>query len=88
MATLRPAALNLLRFAGFQWIRGWYAGGSTKNKEGKRDLEMHQMKKGNRWCFGINVHVALDKNSGLNFSVWFQAANAHDLTLAAGFCLQ
>jgi IS5 family transposase len=26
---------------------------STKNKEGKRDPEMHQTKKGNQWYFGM-----------------------------------
>jgi len=26
---------------------------STKNKDGKRDPEMHQTKKGNQWYFGM-----------------------------------
>ncbi len=26
---------------------------STKNKEGKRDPEMHQTKKGNQWYYGM-----------------------------------
>jgi IS5 family transposase len=26
---------------------------STKSKEGKRDPEMHQTKKGNQWSFGM-----------------------------------
>ena len=26
---------------------------STKNKEGNRDPEMHQTKKGNQWYFGM-----------------------------------
>jgi IS5 family transposase len=32
---------------------------STKNKDGKRDPEMHQSKKGNDWHFGMKAHVAL-----------------------------
>ena len=38
---------------------------STKNKEGKRDPEMHQTKKGNQWYFGMKVHIGVDKDSGL-----------------------
>jgi IS5 family transposase len=34
---------------------------STKNKEGKRDPEMHQTKKGNQWYFGMKVHAGVDK---------------------------
>jgi len=55
---------------------------STKNKEGKRDPEMHQTKKGNQWYFGINVHIGVDKDSGLSHSVVTTAANVHDLTQA------
>jgi IS5 family transposase len=38
---------------------------STKNKEGKRDPEMYQTKKGNQWYFGIKVHTGVNKDSGL-----------------------
>ena len=55
---------------------------STKNKEGKRDPEMHQTKKGNQWYFGIKVHIGVDKDSGLIHSVVTTAANVHDLTQA------
>ena len=37
---------------------------STKNKEGKRDEEMHQSKKGNQWYFGMKVHAGADAGSG------------------------
>jgi len=57
---------------------------STKNKEGKRDPEMHQTKKGNQWYFGMKVHTGVDKDSGLIHSVAVTAANVHDLTPAAG----
>ena len=33
---------------------------STKNKEGKRDPEMHQTKKGNQWYHGMKVHSGVD----------------------------
>jgi IS5 family transposase len=56
---------------------------STKNKEGKRDPEMHQTKKGNQWYFGMKVHAGVDKDSGLIHSVVVTAANMHDLIPAA-----
>jgi IS5 family transposase len=56
---------------------------STKNKEGKRDPEMHQTKKGNQWYFGMKVHAGVDKVSGLIHSVVVTAANMHDLIPAA-----
>jgi IS5 family transposase len=56
---------------------------STKNKEGKRDLEMHQTKNGNQWYFGMKLHAGVDKDSGLIHSVVVTAANVHDLTPAA-----
>jgi len=33
---------------------------STKNREGKRDPEMRQTKKGNQWYFGMKAHVGTD----------------------------
>jgi IS5 family transposase len=56
---------------------------STKNKERKRDPEMHQTKKGNQWYFGMKVHLGVDKDSGLIHSVVTTSANVHDLTPAA-----
>ena len=56
---------------------------STKNKAGERDPEMHQTKKGNQWYYGMNVHIGVDKDSGLIHSVETTAANVHDLTPAA-----
>jgi len=38
---------------------------STKNKDGTRDSEMHQTKKGNQWHFGIKAHIGVDADSGL-----------------------
>ena len=38
---------------------------STKNKDKKRDLEMHSSKKANRWYFGMKAHIGVDADSGL-----------------------
>ena len=51
------------------------ASSSTKYKEGKRDPEMHQTKKGNQWYFGMKVHAGVDKDSDLIHSVVTTAAN-------------
>ena len=37
---------------------------STKNKEGKRDPEMHQTKKGEQWFFGMKIHIGVDAGTG------------------------
>ena len=55
---------------------------STKNKSGKRDPEMHQVKKGNEWHFGMKMHIGVDDALGLIHSVSTTAANAHDITQA------
>ena len=54
------------------------APGSTKNKEGKRDEEMHQVKKGNQWYFGMKVHSGVDAGSGYVHTITGTAANVHD----------
>ena len=64
---------------------------STKNKEGKRDPEMHQTKQGKQWYHrcaegcanGMKVHAGVDKDSGLIHSVVVTAVNVHDLNTAA-----
>lgn len=33
---------------------------STKNKDGERDPEMHQAKKGNQWHFGMKAHIGVN----------------------------
>jgi IS5 family transposase len=57
---------------------------STKNKEGERDPEMHQTKKGNQWHFGMKAHIGVDADSGLVHTVIGTAANVSDVTQAAG----
>ena len=56
---------------------------STKNREGKRDGEMHQTKKGNQWYFGMKLHIGADAQSGLVHSAVGTAANVHDVTVAS-----
>lgn len=57
-----------------------HAPSSTKNKEGKRDPEMHQTKKGNQYFFGMKAHIGADAESGLLHSVVGTAANVADVT--------
>jgi len=48
---------------------------STKNASGKRDPEMHQVKKGNEWHFGERIHVGVDAGTGYVHSLEVTAAN-------------
>lgn len=57
---------------------------STKNKDGERDPEMHQTKKGNQWHFGMKAHIGVDAESGLVHTVIGTAANINDVTQASG----
>ena len=51
---------------------------STKNKEGKRDPEMRQSKKGNQWYFGMKAHIGVDAESGLVHTAGVTAGSVHD----------
>ena len=53
---------------------------STKNKEKKRDREMHQTRKGNQWYFGMKAHIGADRDSKLVHTVVVTAANVADIT--------
>lgn len=53
---------------------------STKNKEKKRDPEMHSTFKGKNAYYGMKTHIGTDKN-GIVHSVECTAANIHDGTL-------
>ena len=57
-----------------------HAPSSTKNKDGKRDPQMHQTKKGNQYYFGVKAHIGVDDESGLVHSVVVTAANVADIT--------
>jgi IS5 family transposase len=56
---------------------------STKNKEKKRDPEMHQTRKGNQWYFGMKAHIGADRDSKLVHTVVVTAANVSDITKTA-----
>ena len=51
---------------------------STKNKDGKRDPEMHQTAKGKQWYFGMKAHVVVDSRHKLIHTVLVSAANVAD----------
>ena len=51
---------------------------STKNRDKKRDPEMHQTKKGNQWNFGMKAHVGVDSGEKLVHTVLASAANVAD----------
>lgn len=53
---------------------------STKNADGERDPEMHQVKKGNEWHHGMKMHIGVDDGLGLIHSIATTAANEHDIT--------
>ena len=42
---------------------------STKNKDRKRDPEMHSSQKGTEWHFGMKAHIGVDAESGLVHTV-------------------
>ena len=56
---------------------------STKNREGERDPEMRQVKKGNQYYFGMKLHIGADAETGLVHSFTTTPANVHDVTQAA-----
>jgi len=53
---------------------------STKNKQKKRDPEMHQTRKGNQWYFGMKAHIGVDLDSGLVHRLTGTAANISDIS--------
>jgi len=56
---------------------------STKNREKKRDPEMHQTRKGRQWYFGMKAHIGADRDSKLVHTVVVTAANVADITQRA-----
>jgi IS5 family transposase len=51
---------------------------STKNKDGKRDPEMHQTAKGKQWYFGMKAHIGVDSKTKLIHTILASAANVSD----------
>ena len=53
---------------------------STKNKDHKRDPEMHSSKKGEQMYFGMKAHIGADADSGLVHTVRGTSGNVSDVT--------
>ena len=51
---------------------------STKNKDEKRDPEMHQTAKGKQWYFGMKAHIGVDSKTKLIHTILASAANVPD----------
>ena len=51
---------------------------STKNKQSKRDPEMHQTRKGKQWYHGMKLHIGVDSKTGLAHRTVVTPANMHD----------
>jgi transposase, IS5 family len=58
-----------------------HAPSSTKNREQKRDPEMHQTKKGNQWYFGMKAHVGVDSKRKIIQTAVVTPANVADSTV-------
>jgi IS5 family transposase len=57
---------------------------STSNAKGALALEMHQIRKGSEWHFGMKAHIGVDAESGLLPTVICTTANVADVTQAKG----
>ena len=55
---------------------------STKNASKQRDPEMHQVKKGNEWHFGMRMHVGVDAGTGYIHSLEVNKANSSEVVTA------
>jgi IS5 family transposase len=60
-----------------------HAPSSTKNRQEQRDPEMHQVKKGNQWYFGMKAHLGVDADTKLIHSAQATAANVADNRMLA-----
>ena len=56
---------------------------STKNRTCERDPEMHSVKKGNPWYFGIKAPIGVDEASGRVHTVVSTAAQASEVSQVA-----
>lgn len=55
---------------------------SRKNAESKTDPEMHSVKKGNKWYFGMRAHIGVDPLYGFVHTVISTAANEPEVKTA------
>ena len=56
------------------------AASSSKNKDKKRDAEMHSTRKNNQYYFGMKIHIGTDVNSNAIHSATITPANTADIT--------
>src|SRR5579859_5812766 len=56
-----------------------HAPSSTKNREQKRDPQMHQTRKGNQWYFGMKAHVGVVSRTKIIHSAVATAASVADM---------
>ena len=61
---------------------------STKNSEKTRDPEMHSVKKGTKWYFGMRVHVGADPLHGFVHTVVTTPANTAEVKVAPNLLRQ
>jgi len=58
-----------------------HAPSSTKNREQSRDPEMHQVKKGKNWYFGMKAHVGVDSKTKVIHTAVATAAHVSDVAM-------
>ncbi len=59
---------------------------STKNRDEKRDPEMHQSKKGKNWFFGVKAHIGVDAKSALAHTLVTTAGSVCGMTQSMSCC--
>ena len=75
----RRPPIGLERMLRTHFIQHWFgAPRSTKSADKACDPKMHQTRKGQRWFFGMKLHIGVDSQSGLAHSAEVTAANVHD----------
>ena len=52
---------------------------STKNSSGQRNPEMHSVKKGTKWYFGMRIHIGVDPLHGFIHTITGTAANVAEV---------
>jgi IS5 family transposase len=70
-------SVSMRRFVGIDLGRE-AAPSSTKNKGQKRDPDMHEIRKGNQWHFGMKAHIGVACQSKIIHSVVATPANVAD----------
>jgi len=58
-----------------------HAPSSTKNREQRRDPEMHQTRKGKNWYFGMKAHVGVDSKTKIIHTAVATAAHVSDVAM-------